>query len=326
TQPTCTVATGSVVLTGLPTGNWTINPGAITGATASTTLSGLAAGTTFNYTVTNAAGCISVESVDIVIEAQPVTPALPPIATITQPTCATATGSIVLSGLPTGNWTINPGAITGSTASITLSSLSAGTYSYTVTNAAGCTSGASADVVINAALGLPSAPTLGTITQPSCTVATGSVVLSGLPTGNWIINPGAITGSTSSTILSGLAATTYNFIVTNAAGCTSDPLIISIAESECDFNIPKGFSPNNDGINDKFVIRGIEHYPNNTMVIYNRWGNKVFKSSPYQNTWDGTSDFGLLVGGDQLPDGTYFCILDLGDGSEVYRSYVYIKK
>lgn len=167
----------------------------------------------------------------------------------------------------------------------------------------------------------------GVTIQPTCSVSTGSVVLSGLPTGNWTINPGAITGSTASTTISGLTAgTTYNYTVTNAAGCTSDPLIISIIVPDCDFNIPKGFSPNDDGINDKFVIRGIDRYPNNTIIIYNRWGNKVFEASPYQNTWDGRSDFGLRIGGDQLPDGTYFCILDLGDGSDIYKSYIYIKK
>ena len=69
-----------------------------------------------------------------------------------------------------------------------------GTYAFTVTNAAGCTSSASANVVITAAPGSPAAPTVGTITQPTCAVVTGSVVLSGLPAGNWTINPGAITG------------------------------------------------------------------------------------------------------------------------------------
>ena len=51
--------------------------------------------------------------------------------------------------LPAGNWTLNPGAITGSTKCITISGLAPGTYNYTVTNAAGCISMASANVVIN---------------------------------------------------------------------------------------------------------------------------------------------------------------------------------
>jgi len=77
-------------------------------------------------------------------------PSAPAVGTITQPTCSLATGSVILSGLPAGNWTINPGAIAGSTATTTISGLAAGIYNYTVTSAAGCTSIASANVVVNA--------------------------------------------------------------------------------------------------------------------------------------------------------------------------------
>ncbi len=68
-----------------------------------------------------------------------------------------------------------------------------------------------------------------------------------------------------------------------------------------DFFIPEGFSPNGDGVNDPFVIRGISHYPKNTFVIFNRWGNKVFETVNYQNTWDGTCTKGFREGGDELP-------------------------
>jgi len=220
TQPTCSVTTGSVILSGLPTGNWTINPGAITGSFSSTTIPNLAAGT-YNFTVTNSVGCISAASANVVISAQPAQPTAPTVGTITQPTCSVATGSVVLSGLPAGSWTINPGAITGSTATTTIPNLAAGTYNFTVTNSVGCISSASANVVISAQPAAPTAPIVSSITQSTCSVAAGSVVLSGLPAGSWTINPGAITGSTGSTTISGLAAGTYNFTVTNAAGCIS---------------------------------------------------------------------------------------------------------
>jgi gliding motility-associated-like protein len=220
TQPTCAVATGSVILTGLPAGNWTINPGAIAGTGASTTISGLAIGT-YNYTVTGDAGCTSPVSSDVVIIAFPGAPTAPVIGTVTQPTCADATGSIILTGLPSGNWTVNPGEITGSGGSTTISGLTAGTYNFTVTNSIGCLSPVSPDVIITAFPGAPVAPTAGTITQPTCTVATGSVILNGLPAGVWAINPGAITGTGSSATITGLAVGTYKFTVTNDAGCIS---------------------------------------------------------------------------------------------------------
>ncbi|PIQ24987.1 MAG: hypothetical protein COW63_19390, partial [Bacteroidetes bacterium CG18_big_fil_WC_8_21_14_2_50_41_14] len=93
-----------------------------------------------------------------------------------------------------------------------------------------------------------------------------------------------------------------------------------------DFFIPEGFSPNGDGTNDLFVIRGILYYPDNNMVIFNRWGNKVFEASPYQNTWDGKTTMGISVGGDELPVGTYFYLLDLDDGSEVIKGTIYLNR
>ena len=94
-----------------------------------------------------------------------VTPTAPVVGAITQPTCTVATGSVVLSGLPAGNWTINRGAITGTGATTTITGLATGTYSLTVTNAAGCMSPASANIAINAQPLTPSAPAIGLITK-----------------------------------------------------------------------------------------------------------------------------------------------------------------
>jgi len=228
TAPTCATATGSVVLNGLPaTGTWTLTRspgGTTTGTGASTTLLAINAGT-YTYTVTNAAGCTSVGSASVIINTQPTTPTAPTVGTITQSTCSTATGSVILNGLPaTGTWTLTRtpgGTTTGTGASTTLLAINAGTYTYTVTNAAGCTSVASVNVVINAQPATPSAPTVGTITAPTCATATGSVVLSGLPSGTWTINPGTINGSGTSTTISGLATGTYTYTVTNSLGCIS---------------------------------------------------------------------------------------------------------
>lgn len=113
-------------------------------------------------------------------------------------------------------------------------------------------------------------------------------------------------------------------------GSQSDPDMTnnnsSVETFPTDFNIPEGFSPNGDGTNDLFVIRGINYYPENTFVIFNRWGDKVFEASPYQNTWDGKCKTGLRIGGDDLPIGTYFYLLDLGDGSEVIKGTIYLNK
>ena len=226
THPTCTLSTGSVALSGLPaSGTWTVTtiPSGLTttGTGLITTFSGLAADT-YSFTVTNALGCTSAASATTAtINIQPVTPAAPTVGTIIHPTCTTPTGSVILTGLPSGNWTINPGGITGITTSKTISLLAFSSYTFTVTNTVGCESIASANVIINAALTIPNPPTIGTITQPTCTTATGSVVLNDLPIGNWTINPGAITGNSTSTTITGLTQANYTFTVTNSDGCTS---------------------------------------------------------------------------------------------------------
>jgi len=93
-----------------------------------------------------------------------------------------------------------------------------------------------------------------------------------------------------------------------------------------DFFIPEGFSPNADGINDVFFIRGLDYYPGNSITIFNRWGDKVFDANPYKNDWDGTSALGLRVGGNVLPEGTYFYVLDLGNGNPVYKGTIYLTR
>jgi hypothetical protein len=236
-QPSCTVATGSVPLSGLPSsGTWTLtrSPGGITttGSGTSTTITGLDAGT-YTYTVTNTSGCISVATAAIIINPQPPTPTVPVPGTIIQPNCSVATGSVPFTGLPsTGSWVItrSPGAVTtsGTGTGTTITGLPAGTYTFTVTNASGCTSAASTGVLINDQPPTPSAPVAGTITQPTCTVSTGSLALNGLPpSGSWTLTrmPGAVTqqGTGTSTNITGLAAGTYTYTVTNASGCTSVP-------------------------------------------------------------------------------------------------------
>jgi gliding motility-associated-like protein/uncharacterized repeat protein (TIGR01451 family) len=94
--------------------------------------------------------------------------------------------------------------------------------------------------------------------------------------------------------------------------------------------IPEGFSPNNDGINDYFVIKGIESYPQNSLIIMNRWGNRVFEVNGYNNNWDGSNQFGGSLGSKNLPEGTYFYILDLGQpgpgGQQVFKGYIYLAR
>ena len=117
--------------------------------------------------------CYNTVSVDVTVNPRPV---IPQIGTITQPTCALATGSLSLSGLPAGNWIINPGSIAGTGSSYTVTGLNTGVYNFTVTNANGCISQASANVTINAQPAPPAVATT-TLVQPTCAVATGTITV-----------------------------------------------------------------------------------------------------------------------------------------------------
>jgi gliding motility-associated-like protein len=70
-------------------------------------------------------------------------------------------------------------------------------------------------------------------------------------------------------------------------------------------------TPNGDGINDRFTIKGIELYPNNKVTLFNRWGNVVYEKIGYKDEWDGNSN-SSKIGSKSLPSGTYYFIIDYG--------------
>jgi len=84
--------------------------------------------------------------------------------------------------------------------------------------------------------------------------------------------------------------------------------------------IPTGFSPNGDLVNDVFEVTGINGHPNAELRVFDRWGVKVYESMQYRNEWDGRS-----MNGRELPDDTYFVVLQLEEGN-TYTGYVIIKR
>ena len=93
-----------------------------------------------------------------------------------------------------------------------------------------------------------------------------------------------------------------------ASGC---PSVTFTTEDEpfVEPTTPLGFSPNGDGINDEWKIANIENYPENEVFIYNRWGGLVFRIRSYdnnQNVFKGIANQGTELGGNELPEGTYF--------------------
>ncbi|MBU2019164.1 MAG: gliding motility-associated C-terminal domain-containing protein, partial [Bacteroidetes bacterium] len=111
--------------------------------------------------------------------------------------------------------------------------------------------------------------------------------------------------------------------------CDNDGIDDYIDPDMCEsiLDIPTGFSPNGDGINDFFEIRGIELVPNNNLKVFNRWGTLVYNKDSYQNDWAGTSESQYNIEGNELPTGTYYYVLETNEpGYGSFVGYVYIQR
>ncbi|MFH6962647.1 gliding motility-associated C-terminal domain-containing protein [Flavobacterium plurextorum] len=87
-------------------------------------------------------------------------------------------------------------------------------------------------------------------------------------------------------------------------------------------------SPNGDGINDSFLIKGLDKFPDNRVQIYNRWGVKVYDAKAYNekdNMFFGFSEGRDTIKKDEgLPAGTYFYILEYKKGEETLKRSGYL--
>ncbi|HIO97282.1 MAG TPA: gliding motility-associated C-terminal domain-containing protein, partial [Leucothrix sp.] len=102
-------------------------------------------------------------------------------------------------------------------------------------------------------------------------------------------------------------------IVLDAGGCIDS---IKVTTKSCDVKVPNIITPNGDGANDFFKIVIMDDngkpsdegfylsFPNSTLLIYNRWGKKIYESNNYQNDWNGNG----------AADGVYYWTLELQDG------------
>jgi gliding motility-associated-like protein len=132
-----------------------------------------------------------------------------------------------------------------------------------------------------------------------------------------------VAGATQQTFEPQLSGDYAVILTNNTCVDTSECLTIDI-----DLLVPQVVTPNGDGKNDVFEIQGIYDHPNNVLEIYNRWGSLVYRQEGYQNTWGGECTEGLSFGGNILPTGTYFYILDLGDndGAKPSKGYIFLTK
>jgi len=216
------------------------------------------------------------------------------------------------------NWYADGVLLTDTIAGIIVSQ--AGSYNVTSTNVCGVYASDTIRIVVNA---LPSA----TITGPSETVCDSAIVLSGFGGNAYSWNPAqsCTTPDQPSTSILLANSTTIVLNIVDTNGCTSsDSLFVTVT---CDsLNIPSGFSPNGDGVNDYFYIENIERYPNAELKVFNRWGNLVYEKKNYDNSWNGNSNSKIITIGEVLPNGTYFYVLDLANDEDPIQGYIILRR
>ena len=115
-----------------------------------------------------------------------------------------------------------------------------------------------------------------------------------------------------------IAPDSFTYVICNSVGCDTAAVFVTVHCTTLEvFN---AFSPNEDGMNDFFKISGLQDYPDHRLFVYNRWGNLIFEAENYQSDWDG------IWNGRKVPDGTYFYVLDLGEGGKPKTGYIQIMR
>ncbi len=112
-------------------------------------------------------------------------------------------------------------------------------------------------------------------------------------------------------VISELPGSTYTVALTDAQNCLYEgAFAVPVTPVNCitPVGVPNTFTPNQDQVNDVWVIRHHEEYPDMEVVVYNKWGKQVFVSRGYTEPWDGSYN-GTIV-----QPGTYYYTIQLNNG------------
>lgn len=154
----------------------------------------------------------------------------------------------------------------------------------------------------------------------------GTITLKPVVTGNgmqYLWSPSLYLNSAASAtpmVVNPLNDITYTLTVTASGGCSaSDNVLVKLLKAP---KIPNTFTPNNDGINDRWLIKYLDSYPNCHIQVFTRTGQLVYETKNYSDAtaWNGN------LNGHSLPVDTYYYILEPGSGRQPITGYVTIIK
>jgi gliding motility-associated-like protein len=250
---------------------------------------------TTTYTVTGTTGSCTVSKTFTVTVQLPVTLSVHTDTTV----CGNASfNANTVSNATSFSWSPATGVSNPAIANPVLSPTS--TTTYTVTARTGnCTNIKTFTVTVLPAVTVSAGP-------GSSILAGSSVTLQGSGSaGTYLWTPP--TGLSATNILNPVAkpavTTTYNLRITNTQGCSNSSNVTIEVLPYC-IKPMNAFTPNKDGFYDTWFITNGNCLKRATVLVYNRYGLKVFESQDYKNNWDGTYK------GKPLPDGTYYYVIN----------------
>jgi gliding motility-associated-like protein len=115
-----------------------------------------------------------------------------------------------------------------------------------------------------------------------------------------------------------LGENVFQWTTSNRGKCTDKD---TVSVFVYDIFIPELLTPNGDGDNDVFEIKGISNLKNAELTVFNRWGGKVHYSEHYENNWTGTNK-----SGQNLTNDTYFYVLNINNGQRVFKGFVILSR
>ncbi|GAB5417862.1 MAG: hypothetical protein Crog4KO_23900 [Crocinitomicaceae bacterium] len=310
-DPSLVDLTDAAVTAGSDPGTFTYFDG---GGTAVPDPTQVGSGTYF-ITLQDANGCQSAGQVTATVNPTPTLTVTDPAA-VCEPTLIDLTAPAVTAGSDPGTLTYWDD-MAATIATGTPNAVSQGTYYIQLEDANGCTSVEAVNATIN-----PLDDASFTLT-PTCDGATAIVLGTSGGTFTLLSATSATIDPTTGTV----TGAAYNEVLdveytTNGASCPSSSTEMVVVD-DCtpqDLIIPTAFTPGADGAHDTWEIVGLDNlYPNNRVLVFNRWGNKVFEHSssaanPYSNNmWDGTYN------GSQLPVASYYYIIETNDANSTEK-------
>ena len=136
----------------------------------------------------------------------------------------------------------------------------------------------------------------------------------------WSASPpdATLSPNVQSPAVSPLVTTTYTVTATDANGCTGTATVTVTVVDDYFVHPTNVITPNGDAYNQNWFVENILSYPDNEVLIFDRWGTLVYQQKAYDNSWEGTHD------GKDLPQGTYYYVIKFDGHERVYKGSVSI--